>query len=104
MEHDHVLAVRVDPIQRGAEVVQGVVVANHDQDVSGPDAKRLRREIVARLDVELIESGVRVGALLGRAFGRDENREEHEREAHAGNRGDVLREEIRHAERDRARA
>ena len=69
----------------------------------------LRREILARFQIELIELGVRGRALLGHLFGDCENGEEDDRESDSGNRRDLLGEEIDHAqseqsERDQAEA
>src|SRR5712692_8953281 len=83
MEDDHVLGVCVDSIEDRLQVVERVVVSSGHQHGAGSYAKRLRREIVARLEVELIELGVGAGTLSRRSLRDREDREENQRERHA---------------------
>src|SRR5437773_1283722 len=76
VKHDDVLAARVKPVEYGRKIVQSIVIANHHQSASRPHAKRFGSEVVARLQVKLIELGVSGGALAGHSFGNSEDGEE----------------------------
>src|ERR1043166_9417298 len=55
VQHHDILFVRVNTVENGAEIVKRVVVADHHQDISRPNAQSLRREIVTGFQIELIE-------------------------------------------------
>src|SRR6266536_1751962 len=100
MERHHVLLVRIDAIESRGEVIKRVVVADHHNHIAWPNSEGLRREIVARLNVELIEFSPFTSALAGHFFRDLEDREEDDGESNAGDRCDLFGKEIDSAERD----
>src|SRR5437879_1785676 len=68
VERDNILVVRIDAIESRGEVIKRVVVADHHQHIARSNSESLRSEIVARLDVELIEFSAFKSALAGHFF------------------------------------
>ena len=97
MQDDHVLGVCVDSIEDRLQVVQRVVVSSGHQHTARSDAKRLRREIVARLEVELIELCVGAGVFSRRSLRDREDREENQRKR--ARHGCHFLQQVDHAER-----
>src|SRR5262245_61915950 len=91
---------RVDTVEDGDKVIQRVVIPHHDQDISGPNAKSFRREIVTSFAIELIEFGMLRRPLFRCPLGYGKNREEHNRKCNSGSRRDLLGEEIDNAQGD----
>jgi len=58
MQRHHVLLPGADPVEDGRQVVERVVVTNHNQDIALPDAQGLRRELLSRLQMELVQPRV----------------------------------------------
>src|SRR5437016_5771810 len=100
MKHDYVLLVGIDAVENRAEVMQRVVIANHHQHIARPDAQPFRSEIVAGLQIELIEFRVFSCPIFGRLLGYGENREENDGECDARNGRNLLRQKIDEAQRD----
>src|SRR5262245_6753148 len=93
MKHDYIVFVSVEAVEDRVEVVQSVVVAHHHKRIALPYSKLLGRQIVACLEIELVQFRVFRRSPAGRLFRDRENREEYYRETHAGNRSDLLRQE-----------
>src|SRR5438445_5206977 len=100
VERDNILAAGIDAIKRRSKVIKRIVIADHYQHITRPDSESLRSEIVARLDVELIEFGTLTSTLAGHFFRDLEDREEDDCESNAGNRRDLFGKEIDSAKRD----
>src|SRR5215467_9790847 len=94
MKGHHIFSPGIDAIQHDVQVIQGVVVSDHDQDISGTHAEALRSEIVASFEIELIELRVLSGLLFSSPFRDRENGKKDERKCHSRNGGDLLRQEI----------
>ena len=94
MKHDDVLLVCVNAIENGPQIIERVVISNHHERVSRPHLERLRRQILARFEIELVEPGVSRGTPPRRALRHRENREEDPREGHSCIRRHLLGEQI----------
>src|SRR5262249_13410097 len=67
---------------------------------SRSNAKFLRSEIIARLEIELIELRMLGGTPSSRSLGDGEDGEEYDRETHSGNRRDLFRHKVDDAQCD----
>ena len=83
MEHDYVLLLGVDPIKDGFEVIKRVVVPNHDENVLGSNTEGRGREILAGLQIELVEFGMDRAAPVRDSFRSRENGKEDECESNS---------------------
>src|SRR5262249_34921212 len=94
VKHDDVFLMKIDAVENRPKVVKRVVVADHHQYISGPNTEPLGPEIIAGFKIELIELRMFGRSLSSRSFCYRKDREEHDRETHAGDRGDLLGQQI----------
>src|SRR3989442_4049598 len=100
MKRDNILFVRIDTVENGIQVVQRVVVADHHENISRPDAQSLGREIITGFEIELIELRVFGRALARRPFGYGKDGEEDKRETDARDRRNLLGYKVDETQRD----
>src|SRR5258708_4054561 len=73
VEHHDVLFVRIDAVEYCPQIVKRVVVANHDEDVPWSNAQSQRSQIVAWLQIELVEFRMDRCASFGHSLRDGEN-------------------------------
>src|SRR5208282_1219852 len=94
--YNHVLFVRVGALQRPAEVVQRVVVADRDEHVAGADADSFTLDGFCQLQLELLLHLRRIVSVFApvHSFGEGEDSEEDDGKNQAAHRGHRLGKEI----------
>ena len=68
MKGDYILLAGIDEVENSSEIIERVVVADHHQHIFGPNSEGPWRQVIARLNVELIELGMRAGPLASDLF------------------------------------
>src|SRR5580658_8708373 len=92
-DHD-IAAARLDAIEDVAQMIEIEVVANGHEDVAGPRADGLGRQLGFQLQVELVHLHVSRAASMGAALGDGENYKKQDREGAARHGGDRFGEEV----------
>src|SRR5437762_11125444 len=90
MEYHDVLPTSVYPVEHRAQVIERVVVTNHNKNIPRTNAQGVRGEVLAWLQIELVEFGVSCAALARKPLGDAEKCKEDQCERHSGNRGDLF--------------
>src|ERR1700679_2218879 len=85
-------------------MIQSVICAHRNQNVSRLHSNVLWREIGGLCQVEFIELRVRFSLLLGDLFRYLENAKKDQREGHTGNRSYLLGKEIDHAQQEKGQS
>ena len=75
-------------LKNALEVIHPVIVANSDENTSRPNLDCFIGNVRAHVEIELLESVLFL--FSAHTFGDREDREQDERERHAGNGGDPL--------------
>jgi len=96
VENDDVAAARFDAVEDVAEVIEGVKIADGNEDVAGTRADGLGSEVAFHFEMELVHLDVFgiAAAMMRISFREREDDEEHDGEGNARDGGVFFREEI----------
>ena len=59
---------RIDTVENRTQIVERVVIPNHDQDIARADGQSLRCQIIAGFEIELIELSMLRAPFAGALF------------------------------------